>query len=94
MSTLPKVRTLSGASPTHPLVAIADLVGCGDSWCDGRCGVPALVLLASDDRPEMKVHSDMVAFGRVMQPFRVKWSGQKTVLPESLRSYLMQSYWF
>lgn len=62
---------------------------CGDSWCDGSCGLPALVLQhpgVGDYGPaELKCFSDMVAVGRVWQAFRCKtgWTGAKVFVPES-----------
>lgn len=49
---------------------------CGESWCDGRCGLPALVLNHSTEG-EFKAHSNMVACGPVWQRFRVAWQGNK-----------------
>lgn len=48
---------------------------CGDSWCTGQCGLPALVLDVKGR--ELKCHSSVVACGPVWQHFRNKWTGEK-----------------
>jgi len=63
---------------------------CGDTWCAGGCGLPALVI---PGEPEYKTHSAMVAFGPVMQPWRVNWIGEKVAVPEEHRADFMKRYW-
>lgn len=59
---------------------------CGESWCSGSCGLPALVLKVQHNgrEVELKTHSNMVAYGPVFQLFRVQWTGEKVFLgPEA-----------
>ncbi len=56
------------------------VVACGESWCSGSCGLPALVL--SYQEREFKAYGEMVACGPVFQPWRVTWAGAK--IPVSL----------
>ena len=61
---------------------------CGDSWCNGECGYPALVLKhhIHNQNLELKTHSNMVAYGQAFQEFRVKWIGEKVYIPKSAGS--------
>jgi hypothetical protein len=83
----------------HPVVRITYVEGdlpidvCGDSWCTGACGLPAGVIPADVERGEEKVHSDMVAVGRMMQPFRRPWTGAKVEIPEQYRADFRKSWW-
>lgn len=63
---------------------------CGDSWCNGVCGLPALVVPGT---PEMKAHSSMVAHGPVMQAWRVTWTGAKVEAPPEHHADLLKRYW-
>ncbi len=62
---------------------------CGESWCGGACGFPALVLVAFPDHPDgpvaLKAHSAMVACGPVWQQCRVPWTGDNEPLPEGVQ---------
>src|SRR5512143_289286 len=66
---------------------------CGDSWCSGKCNMPALIIPESDNMLEHKMYSNMTAFGQLMQPWRVKWIGEKIEIPEQYREELMKRYW-
>lgn len=61
----------SGLS-SHPTIteSTTGTTACGDSWCDGRCGLPALTL------DGLRAFGSGVARGLVFQPFRVPWRGQ------------------
>jgi hypothetical protein len=61
----------------HPTIteSTSGVVACGDSWCDGRCDLPALVLSTTDE--ELRVFGSMVACGLVFQVFRRSWQGKK-----------------
>ena len=67
---------------------------CGESWCTGSCGLPALVLNHPDDpRVEMKGYSRMVACGCMMQKWRVRWNGAKEqVPPEHVHDFLKRMW--
>ena len=56
---------------------------CGESWCDGRCGYPAMVIPADTERSEHKMYSSMVAFGPVMQRWRLEWKARRSRRPKS-----------
>lgn len=60
---------------------------CGDSWCTGSCGLPALVVEG------LKVHSNMVACGRVLQSFRVEWVGEKIEAQTEDHEALKKAWW-
>lgn len=66
-----------GHQGAHPTIteSTTGTVACGDSWCDGRCGLPALTV--QDGERELRVFGCMVAFGPVLQSFRVPWVGVK-----------------
>ncbi len=70
---------------------------CADSWCDGRCGFPSLVIpagYAAPYAPELKARSHYVACGDLMQPFRVAWEGSRIVVPEEYRDDLARRVYF
>ncbi len=73
---------------------------CGDSWCRGSCGFPALVHVTEIDHVHgplvLKAHSAMVACGPVWQPFRVKWVGDCEPLPPELQELpdLLKLMWW
>ena len=66
---------------------------CGESWCDGRCGYPAMVIPADTERSEHKMYSSMVVFGPVMQRWRLEWKGAKIEAPEEFRANLLKRVW-
>lgn len=85
-------------SEAHPatLVSIrgaAPVRVCGDSWCRGRCGLPAMVIPAHGGRPEMRLHGSMVACGPVMQSWRVEWTGARIEAPAETWEYLRGRWW-
>lgn len=57
-----------------------NVTACGDSWCQGVCGFPALVL--THGGVELRAHGIMVARGATFQPWHVEWTGVK--LPVTL----------
>lgn len=65
----------------HPTVTefTTGIVGCGDSWCHGQCGLPAFVLQTSYGK-ELRAFGSMVAFGPVFQDFRISWTGSKVAV--------------
>jgi hypothetical protein len=67
----------SGYRGKHPTIteSTTSVVACGDSWCDGSCGLPALVLEYRGK--ELKAYGCMVAIGSVFQTWRVVWKGEK-----------------
>lgn len=69
-------------------------IGCGESWCDGRCGLPAIVIPAAGGCSELKMHSGMVAIGPVMAPFRVEWKGGRIEVPEAHREDFRKRMWW
>jgi len=55
--------------------------------------LPALIIPATKDRPEQKTHSSMVAYGRVMQPWRVEWKGAKIEIPAEHHEDFLRRVW-
>lgn len=66
---------------------------CGYSWCRGKCGLPAFVIPAHGDMPELKAYSNMTACGPVMQRWRVEWQGPRVEAPSDTWEYLMGRWW-
>ncbi len=66
---------------------------CGESWCDGACGLPALVIPASDGFAERKAYSSMVAHGPVFQSWRLIWKGPKVEVPTQHWADFAKRYW-
>jgi len=64
---------------------------CGESWCSGSCGRPALVI---PGEREQKAYSSMTACGPLMQDWRLKWVGTKREVPAEFRDDLMRRMWF
>ena len=63
---------------------------CGDPWCTGNCGYPALV---SPDR-QQRLCGPEVAIGPVLQPWRVKvWTGETEVLTPKQYEELKEQLW-
>ena len=81
----------------HPVLT-TDIHGtqrfCAYSWCDGSCGFPALVIPSEGERSEHKIMGDMVAVGKLAQPWRVKWTGAKVEVPASDWPHLLKSFWW
>lgn len=71
---------------------------CADSWCDGRCGMPALVITTpSGDAGAtvtLKAHGDHVACGNLMQHFRVAWTGATEEAPPEHHTDLLGRVYF
>ena len=69
------------------------VVGCGESWCNGRCGLPALTLRVGDK--VLRAFGSMVAYGPVFQQFRVPWTGEQVAvdLGETTVNEALQRYW-
>lgn len=71
---------------------------CGDSWCVGDCGLPALVLSYYDPDlkkgRELKAYSNMVACGRVMQGWRGAWKGERVQIPAEHHADFMKRMWW
>ncbi len=73
----------------HPTVTVDGVEGCGHSWCTGDCGLPALVAVDGQ-----KVYGSMVAVGKVLQPFRVEWSGSIHALTTEQSHDLDKRWWW
>lgn len=91
-------KTLLDTNPLHPVLEVTYQGTetnryCGDSWCSGKCGLPALVTFDNEGN-EMKAHSNMVSVGRVFQLFRVPWTGGKESLPEEFRDSNISRMYF
>jgi hypothetical protein len=82
----------------HPAIEVDGAMYCGDSWCDGSCGLPALTITYEDPDTgtrEAKAHGAMVACGPVWQSFRVKWEGHKQPFKtsEPIEQLLKMMWW-
>jgi hypothetical protein len=104
--TYPRIKTLyghPGVTPSyHPVVEVvyaekdSPKLFCGDTWCNGTCGFPALVL--NQAGRELKMRSSMVAMGRLMQEWRFAdgaagWKGARVELPEQHRETFLDRWW-
>lgn len=93
----PRAQTTHDRDPFHPDLAVtwregeAPEIFCGYSWCAGACGLPALVM--GKGAQELKAHSSMVAYGRMMQPWRLKWKGTKREVPDEFAADFAQRVW-
>lgn len=70
------------------------IVACGQTWCDGSCGLPALVL--QHEGVEYKARGEAVAVGRVFQPWPRSWAGSKvqaTLGPATIEQALRMMWW-
>lgn len=98
----PILRTIyRDRRPLHPDITVQFEAGqepircCGASWCNGddACGLPALVIPATGDTPELKTYSVMTACGPVMQRWRLEWTGHRVEIPEEHRADFCKRYW-
>jgi hypothetical protein len=87
-----KIKTLF--RPSHVTISMNDTEYCGNSWCNGSCKYPALIIPANDKHPELKVMSSVVAVGRACQAWRVEWKGEKVAVPEADREWLLGKMWW
>ncbi len=83
--------------PLHPVLVViyedgTEVRGCGDSWCTGTCGLPAVVLKIKGG--EFKAYSSMTACGPVIQSWRVTWTGERHELPPEQAVDLMRRMWW
>lgn len=81
----------------HPAVEYGGQTYCGDGWCDGQCGLPALVIAYESDgsRREARARGSQVACGPVFASFRGPWSGQKVHVSENEdKSALFKLMWW
>jgi len=69
------------------------VVACGESWCSGQCGLPALVMMRNGK--ELRAFGSMVAMGPVFQAFRLAWTGTKTpiMLGDESAESLLKRFW-
>lgn len=74
---------------------------CGDNWCTGECGLPALMLLQrvdgapSDFKPvPRKASGSQVACGQAFQSLRVEWVGEVVEVPEEYRGVAAEMMWW
>lgn len=94
----PIVRTVRDRQGHHPDLSVqfeadkAPIMCCGDSWCGGRCGLPALVM-PDEHGVELKAYSDMTACGPLMQSWRLKWTGPKVEVPVEHREDFGKRWW-
>lgn len=63
---------------------------CGQTYCTGICGLPALTIRYCDDCEnslELKAHGNQVAVGPVFDGFRVKWLGEKKYIDNNTENH-------
>lgn len=65
---------------------------CGRTWCDGRCGLPALILI--EGNYVRKAADDAVRCGRVFQALRVIWTGETIEVPAEYRDTVREAMWW
>lgn len=69
---------------------------CGDNWCTGDCGLPALMLPPpGDSRVPRKASGSQVACGEAFQWLRVeRWNGPIVMVPDEHREVMgRMMYW-
>lgn len=70
---------------------------CGDNWCTGACGLPALLITRTPvpGIPDLfsKASGSQVAHGRVMQAKRVAWRGARMEVPKEFREWFEERVW-
>lgn len=92
----PLIRTLLD---DHTRVAVTyregdePVIGCGETWCRGDCGLPAITMPEGNGWPALKMRSSMVAYGELMQPFRCAWTGATVEVPEEHRADFLRRVW-
>lgn len=93
----PRIRSIYAAHEVN-LTWAADeqpVRYCADRWCDGSCGLPALVIPASAKGPELVLRSSAVAVGNVFGPWdRTNWSGVKVEVPPEHVDDLRKRVWW
>lgn len=70
---------------------------CGDNWCTGNCGLPALIIPwppCEGRERYAKVSGSQVACGPLMQAKRVEWMGEKIEVPEEHRADFNRRLWW
>ncbi len=84
-----------GFQDDHPTIeeSTTGVLACGDSWCTGKCGLPALIL--DNNGRELKVYGAMTAIGPVVQAWRVEWAGKKVhvSLGNSTMDSVLNKFW-
>ena len=78
----------------HAVVVYRAAPYCGESWCEGRCGIPALVVPSEGVRAERRIFGGMVACGPAAQPFRLPWVGDKVSAHAEDWEHLLQTTWW
>lgn len=89
------IRLIPGNMDTHPILDV--LRGgsttavriCAHSWCRGECGLPTMVSACGT----LRVHGTMVARGRILQPWRIPWLGERLSLTAEETAYLCDRFW-
>lgn len=66
---------------------------CGDRYCPGKCGLPALVIPADGDGPEVVARGDAGAVCLVFEP-RSTWAGERVTVPEPECAKWRKVYWW
>jgi hypothetical protein len=86
--------------PSHQAIEVAEVTYCGSSWCNGSCGIPALVVKYESeglDTREARAMGSAVACGPVFQSFRTAWIGEKVYYEprdEEERTALFKLMWW
>ena len=81
----------------HPAVEYDGKTFCGDSWCGGQCGLPALVVAYESEGSawEVRARGSHVACGPVFAGFRVPWTGPKIHVSENEdKAALLKLMWW
>ena len=78
---------------------MSGVVACGDGWCDGSCGWPALTISfpeVNSDPKRLRAMGSQVAMGMVFQPFRGMWNGEvvEASLSGSQLSDVLRMMWW
>lgn len=90
---LKRIRPTDDENWIHVCIEYKGSIYCGDTWCLGECGHPALVTTGHDGRL-WKVHGEQVACGLVMnKPLSEHWAGKVEEVTGTDAEWLNNAWW-
>lgn len=95
---------VAGSDQNHSTIALCWTSGsepetyCGQSWCQGECGYPALVISGCQgpygSRYDLRAYCFKDKVEQLMQSFRVPWTGIRRESPAEFQTDLMKRFWW